>query len=76
MVEEDLEDIEEVEIEVAEEAASLVEDLGEDTKVVVQVDVQQVVDTEEDEPDDLNHLVEEENQEEETHMVGRNKSLQ
>lgn len=71
-------DIEEVEIEEDEEAASLVEDLGEDTKVeVLEVDLQVEVDTEEVELDDLNHLLleEEENQEEETLTVGRNKKL-
>ena len=52
-----------------------VEDLEEAIKVVVQDDDHQVDDIEVDELDDLNHLVVEENQEEETHMVGRSKVL-
>jgi len=71
MVVEDQDDIEEVEIG-DEEVDFLVDDLEEGTKVVAQVDVHQVVDTEVDELDDLNRLEEEENQEEETHTAGKN----
>ena len=53
----------------------LVED--QDTKVVdLEVDLLVVDDTKVDELDDLNRLLkEEENQEEETHMVGRNRYI-